>query len=91
MFSKLDKKDSVICQEATFKKYFTELNPENNRQWQRPRNTVLEIESIWYTNQHLCKRFNELPHAYIQFKERDLPHLHKFLNQGHRKKAFFLK
>ncbi|XP_062603966.1 uncharacterized protein LOC134265768 [Saccostrea cucullata] len=47
----VENKDSPLCPVASFQKYITKLNPENTRLWQRPRETFLDSDPIWYTKQ----------------------------------------
>lgn len=40
----VENKDSPLCPIASFQKCLTKLNPENNRRWQRPRETFLDSD-----------------------------------------------
>lgn len=53
----VENKDSPLCPIASFQKCLTKLNPENNRRWQRPRETFLDSDPLWYTKQPCGKDY----------------------------------
>ena len=51
-----ENKTDPLCPVASFKKYLSHLNPQNEYMWQRPLDTVnTEIANIWYGKQHIGK------------------------------------
>ena len=50
-----ENKDSPQCPVKSFEKLLSKLHPENNRLWQRPRDTFCENDSVWYTKQGIGK------------------------------------
>ncbi|CAC5391259.1 unnamed protein product [Mytilus coruscus] len=50
-----ENKDSPLCPVKSYEKLLSKLHPENNRLWQRPRDTFCDNDSVWYTKQGLGK------------------------------------
>ncbi|CAC5391384.1 unnamed protein product [Mytilus coruscus] len=50
-----ENQDSPLCPVKSYEKLLSKLHPENNRLWQRPRDTFCDNDSVWYTKQGLGK------------------------------------
>lgn len=48
-----ENKDSPLCPVTSFEKLLSKLHPDNNRLWQRPKDTFSDNDSVWYTKQGL--------------------------------------
>ena len=49
-------KDSDLCPVKSFISYFEKLNPNTDRLWQRPRDSFLDSDEIWYNNVPVGKK-----------------------------------
>lgn len=45
-----------MCPLASFMKYISKLNPENNAFWQQPSDSYMDTSNVWYTRTALGKK-----------------------------------
>ena len=49
-------KDSELCPVKSFIFYLEKLNPNNDRLWQRPKDSFLDTDEVWYSNVAVGKK-----------------------------------
>lgn len=49
-----------MCPLASFIKYISKLNPENNAFWQQPSDSYTDTSNVWYTRTPLGKTLSHL-------------------------------
>ena len=49
-------KESDLCPVKSFISYFEKFNPNTDRLWQRPRDSFLDSDEIWYNNVPVGKK-----------------------------------